>query len=845
MLCMIYVTPVQAAEKTASITSCKIDNSKKKVEVKVKVKKKTSEMGKKLYLIALPTYSQAVATTTTKPLTSVKLKTGTSTIKVKLNAGSSKSVLQSRFVVAYKKSGKYRICSEGRYITNPEKIATYTSSYPKTTSKKGLQVEDTEDALDLDVQHAVLNMTLNSIVQGSGGTSYKYKGKTYHFNENVLAGYDAQIKTYNESGAKVTIILLLSTTNTSNVKNMMFSKYGMAKYTGINMANKKGALQFEAIMSYLADRYAKKEHVVSGWILGNEIDAPSIWNYGGNKSLGTYMDNYVKSYRVCYNAVRSENKNAKVYVSVDNSWNLDVDGSGKRYFTTKGVLDNFNKKVKAQGNVVWSIAFHAYSQGMLDPYFWDDTLATSKTNTKIIDFKNLNVLTNYVKKNYNSKIKIMLSEQSFDVKPHGETGQAAAFAYAYYISESNSMIDYYIYGRHIDNAEEAGYNWGLKDSSGHKRAIWDVFQYIDSKEGFEFTNPLLSSISTISSWNKISGFKKSRFTSMESNKETATISTVTAKAGTDYATVNWARLRNATGYEIFRSTNPTSGFERIKLEDVGTAVSYNDTSVVPGTVYYYKVRMYKAIPTGGAVYGYDSNVVGVTVPAGTTKITGNVVDGTSITINWTKAAGASGYRVYMATEKNGTYTSIKYLQSGDLLSFKKNGLTPGAYYYFKVRAYYRNAAENKNYYGVYSSAVGARAKPAAVKWDNGASACVSGKNILTWNAVANMTGYRIERFTGADLTNPTLDKKLKADDKKYIYTTDKFQYIDEDVQTGVTYTYRIRAYIKVGDANYYSTSYSEDKVIVTTPQSAAAPASIDAAGIMQNEMTLTDGKNKK
>ena len=73
---------------------------------------------------------------------------------------------------------------------------------------------------------------------------------------------------------------------------------------------------------------------------------------------------------------------------------------GKQYFTAKSTLDKFYKTINTYGKITFKIAFHAYPQGLVDPVFWDDSLAIDSTKSMIVTFRNLSVLTKYVKKNF-------------------------------------------------------------------------------------------------------------------------------------------------------------------------------------------------------------------------------------------------------------------------------------------------------------------------------------------------------------------------------------------------------------------------------------------------------------
>ena len=192
---------VQAADNPVTIKSCKLNSSGSKLTVKAKVKKKTSEMGKKLYLIGLEPYNSESGKKSVTPLANVKAKKGTITFKVKYKS----DMLYKKYAVAYKTGGKYKIVSDNSYITNPEALATYTGSGPKTSSKKGLQVEELSDSLEVGTKHAVINWTFSSIMTGQSNPNavpFKYRGVTYYLDEGVMAHNDSVVQAYNKSEAK-------------------------------------------------------------------------------------------------------------------------------------------------------------------------------------------------------------------------------------------------------------------------------------------------------------------------------------------------------------------------------------------------------------------------------------------------------------------------------------------------------------------------------------------------------------------------------------------------------------------------------------------------------------------
>ncbi|MFT3950715.1 MAG: leucine-rich repeat domain-containing protein [Oscillospiraceae bacterium] len=75
------------------------------------------------------------------------------------------------------------------------------------------------------------------------------------------------------------------------------------------------------------------------------------------------------------------------------------------------------------------------------------------------------------------------------------------------------------------------------------------------------------------------------------------------------------------------------------------------------------------------------------------------------TVKFTKVTGVTGYEIYRATSKTGTYTKVKTTTS---TSYTNTGLTQGKTYYYKIRAY--QTVGGVKYYSGYSAIKSAKAK---------------------------------------------------------------------------------------------------------------------------------------
>lgn len=151
-------------------------------------------------------------------------------------------------------------------------------------------------------------------------------------------------------------------------------------------------------------------------------------------------------------------------------------------------------------------------------------------------------------------------------------------------------------------------------------------------------------------------------------------------AGYQSVKLSWYKVSGASGYEVARATSKNGTYRKIATV---TKVSCTDKSLTTGKTYYYKVRAYQ---TGKKkTYGaYSASIAGTPRLA---KVILTKAQGVkrAVQLKWKKVNGATGYKVYRATSKNGTFKTIKILKKGT--SFKDTGVTPKKTYYYRVCAY--------------------------------------------------------------------------------------------------------------------------------------------------------------
>lgn len=403
-----------------------------------------------------------------------------------------------RYCIAVKtKKGFVRV-SPVCYVEHPEKMAANREKYEIAATKKGIQDSNADTALATDSKQIFVNMCVSDILREEDKmVSYSYDGKVYQFNS--LAGYQAMIEKCNANNIVVTIQILLDWCDSSLIIEEGREK-GHSYYTW-NTRETDSRVKMEAIFSYIAEKFGKKDCYVTNWILGNEVNSCNYWNYCGDLPESTYITVYAEAFRSLYNAVRSKKSGTKVFICLDHNWNLTSGGYSSKY-----ILDTFAKTIdRIQPEVQWNLAYHAYPTPLTEVAFWKNTNITNDVQSPVIHMQNLQVLTDYVKNSFGSNRRILLSEQGF-TSTQGEELQAAALAYAYYIAACNSMVD----GFHIRSFEDApteveqGLVMGIKG-----RKALEVYQYMDTKKGLSYTNPYLKLVG-LESWAEIPGYSEEK-----------------------------------------------------------------------------------------------------------------------------------------------------------------------------------------------------------------------------------------------------------------------------------------------------------------------------------------------
>ena len=142
--------------------------------------------------------------------------------------------------------------------------------------------------------------------------------------------------------------------------------------------------------------------------------------------------------------------------------------------------------------------------------------------------------------------------------------------------------------------------------------------------------------------------------------------------------ISWNKVGKATGYTVYRSTNPKKKFKKI-----GTAKKngFTDVSVESGKAYYYKVCAVKK--NQKSVTGTSSDVAAVYIKPKAPVVAGSY-NKKKIKITWKKVKGADSYYVYRKNSE-GQYKKIGTTKK---LYYTDSKVKKEESYLYKVKAVY-------------------------------------------------------------------------------------------------------------------------------------------------------------
>lgn len=421
------------------------------------------------------------------------------------------------------------LLGEPQYVTDLDGIGARDFEIPWPESKKGVTcIVDVDDAVELGIKYGDEGVLLNVLIDWRNPNpehTWDVDGHPVPINMDYVRQMDEKYRRLTEAGVNFTPIPVVTLPREREPDNPLIHpdtdvENAPMHHGAFNVVTEEGLRCYRAAMEFMADRYTRpdgKYGLISGLVIGNELQSHWVWHNQGETPQEEVIRDYVIALRMADLAARKAHRDLRIYVSMEHHWTK----RGHMNDPLKEIpgdqfLDGVADWSRREGDFPWHVAFHPYPESLFEPRFWNDRTAVHRFDTPRITFKNLEVLPAFLRQErflYQGRPRrIALTEQGFHTPdgPDGERIQAAAYVYAYHKVKHMPEIDAFILHRHVDARDEGGLKLGLwtthPDSvsgfdPGRKKFIWDVFRLADTdqwEEAFAFALPIIG----IASWDE-------------------------------------------------------------------------------------------------------------------------------------------------------------------------------------------------------------------------------------------------------------------------------------------------------------------------------------------------------
>jgi hypothetical protein len=217
---------------------------------------------------------------------------------------------------------------------------------------------------------------------------------------------------------------------------------------------------------------------IADFVIHNEVNANDWFDIGCGQGKPcdpkAWMDTYAANYNAAYDAVKAEQTEAKILISLEHHFgsSYDAPAANNPLLSGQTMLTGLASRV---GSRAWRVAYHPYPPNLLAPAFGPDDWPR-------VTYGNLGTLAGWLRKtfpNTPSAWEIQLTESGVNslAPQSSQAAQADGVCRSLRNVLGTPGIESYIYHRMTDHPAEtaAGLGLGLHDDKGHAKEAWAVW----------------------------------------------------------------------------------------------------------------------------------------------------------------------------------------------------------------------------------------------------------------------------------------------------------------------------------------------------------------------------------
>jgi fibronectin type 3 domain-containing protein len=242
-----------------------------------------------------------------------------------------------------------------------------------------------------------------------------------------------------------------------------------------------------------------------------------------------------------------------------------------------------------------------------------------------------------------------------------------------------------------------------------------------------------------------------------------------ATPGNGHVSLSWLPVSTAANYDVYRGTSP--GGEPLLASGI-SSTSYNDTSVVNGTTYYYYVTAVDSSSTQSP-NSTELSVTPLGPPPAPTWVSVTAGNPAQVDLIWNASPSAAGYYLLRGTT-SGTYTVTNFFSGINNTNYIDTSVLSGTTYYYVV---YGTNISGAGALSVQMSATPSAppAPPSALN----AQITASSQITLSWTGSFGAMSYNVYRGT------------VSGGETLLASGISGTNYIDNSAVNGTTYYYEV------------------------------------------------------
>ncbi len=282
---------------------------------------------------------------------------------------------------------------------------------------------------------------------------------------------------------------------------------------------------------------------------------------------------------------------------------------------------------------------------------------------------------------------------------------------------------------------------------------------------------------------------------------TASVNNVTInldEVGASFAILKWEAVLDMTGYEIYSATSKDNEYT---FMDSTTDLTYTDSTLIPLSVVYYKIRPYKETEGIKTYSPYSNSISAETTSLGSGELILFGLTSKEVILAWEAVPGASSYEIFVSTVGETTLTSVCVTE---LLTCTLP-ITASKTYFYRLKARYQSVGE------LYSGPVSAPLTVIANPIINPAVRLTASETSISggWKIDTTVSGYEIYLGTSSVFVFAKKVQEVKTN-----------AFTLKGLISGQGYTIWVKAYVNTATGRRYS-EFSPVSASVLTIESGA------------------------